>query len=69
MDLVSHLTIGKQQVINILLSSRMLTDTNLYVCAGWDFNKALSSGLIAEDRTRQLLEIAIAERDYRVAFS
>ena len=47
----------------------MSTDTNLFVCTGWDYNKALPSGLIAEDRTRQLLEIAVAERDYRVAFS
>ena len=40
-----------------------------YVCAGRDFNRALLSGLIAEERTRQLLEIAIGERDYKVALS
>ncbi|KAL5552582.1 hypothetical protein UlMin_039983 [Ulmus minor] len=34
-----------------------------------DFNRALSSGLIAEERTRQLLDIAVGERDYRVALS
>ena len=47
----------------------MSTDTNLFVCVGQDYNKALPSGLITEERTRQLLEIAIAERDYRVALS
>ena len=40
-----------------------------YVCAGRDFNRALPSGLIAEEWTRQLLEIAIGEHDYRVALS
>ena len=45
----------------------MSTDTNLFVCAGRDYNKALPSGLIAEERTRQLLEIAVGELDYRVA--
>ena len=40
-----------------------------YICAGQDFNRALPSGLIAEERTRQLLEITIRERDYRVALS
>ena len=29
----------------------------------------MPSGLIAEERTRQLLEIVVAERDYRVALS
>ena len=47
----------------------MLTDTNLYVCVGRDYNKALPSGLIALDWTRQLLEIDIAKHDYRVALS
>ena len=47
----------------------MLTDTNLFVCAGRDYNKALLSGLIADERTRLLLEIAAVERDYRVALS
>ena len=40
-----------------------------YVCAGRDFNRALPSGLIDEERTRQPLEISVAERDYRVALS
>ena len=40
-----------------------------FVCAGRDFNRALPSGLIAEERTRQLLDIAVGERDYRVALS
>ena len=47
----------------------MLTDTNVFVCAARDYNKALPSGLIVEERTRQLLEIAVGERDYRVALS
>ncbi|KAL5563464.1 hypothetical protein UlMin_033211 [Ulmus minor] len=34
-----------------------------------DSNRALPSGLIAEERTRQLLDIAVGERDYRVALS
>ena len=42
----------------------MLTDTNVFVCAGRDYNKALPSGLIVEERTRQLLEVAVGERDY-----
>ena len=45
----------------------MSTDTNLYVCAGLKYNKALPSGLIAEDQTWLLLEIDAAECDYRVA--
>ena len=40
-----------------------------YICVGQDFNRALSSGLIAEERMRQLLEIVVGERDYRVALS
>ena len=47
----------------------MSTDTNVCVCAGRDYNRALPSGLIAEERTRQLLEVGVAERDYRVALS
>ena len=45
----------------------MLTDINLYVCAGQDFNKMLPNGFITEDRTRKLLEIAIAKCEYRIA--
>ena len=41
----------------------------LFICAGREFNKALSSGLIVEERTRQLLESVVAEHDYRVALS
>ena len=47
----------------------MSTDTNLFVYVGRDYNKALLSGLIAEEQTRQFLEIPIAERDYKVALS
>ena len=68
-DLVACLATGEQHVRKLSLSSLMSTDTNLFVCAGQDYNKALSSGLIAEERTRQLLEIAVAEHDYRVALS
>ena len=62
-------TTRRQQVRICIFSSIMSIDTNLTICAGWDFNKALPSGLIAEERTRQLLEIVPAERDYRVALS
>ena len=41
----------------------------LVICASQGFNKGLPSGLIAEERTRQLLGIVVAERDYRVALS
>ena len=41
----------------------------LVIFAGRNLNRALSSGLIAEERTRLLLETGIAERDYRVALS
>ncbi len=40
----------------------MLTNTNV-------LNKALLSGLIAEEQTLLLLEIDAAERNYRVALS
>ena len=52
-----------------VFSSIMSTDTNLSICAGRDFNKALSSGLIAKEWIQQLLEIVPAEHDYRVALS
>ena len=45
------------------------SDTNLFACAGRDYNKALPSGLIAKEWTRELLEIAVGERDYWVALS
>ena len=47
----------------------MLTDTNLFVCTNHDLNRAVPSGLIAEEHTRQLLEIPLAERDYRLTLS
>ena len=47
----------------------MLTGSNLFVCAGQDYNEALPSDFIAEDRTRLLLEIAATKHDYRVALS
>ena len=40
-----------------------------FVCADRDFNKPLPTGLIAEERTRLLLEVDTAEHDYRVALS
>jgi len=45
----------------------MSTDTNVFVCVGRDYNKALLSGLIVEERTQQLLEVAVGKCDYRVA--
>ena len=40
-----------------------------FICVGRDFNRVLPSGLITEERTRQLMDIAVGERDYRVALS
>ena len=40
-----------------------------FLCAGRDFNKALPSGPIAEERTRLLLEVDAVERNYRIALS
>lgn len=40
-----------------------------FICAGRDFNRALLSGLIAEERVRQLLDINVGEHDYKVALS
>ena len=57
------------QVRQLVLSSLMLTDTNLFVCADCDFNKALSSGLVAEEHTQLLLEIPLGKSDYRVVLS
>ena len=37
----------------------------LVICAGREFNKALPSGLITEEQTRQFLDIMVTERDYR----
>ena len=51
------------------LSSFTSTDTNLYVCVGRDFNRALLSGLIVRLWTRQILKIEATEHDYRVALS
>ena len=50
MGLVACSAIGKQQV-KICFSSIMSTDTNLTICVGRDFNKALPSGLIVEEQT------------------
>ena len=41
----------------------------LVICASQDFNRAFPSGLIVEEWTRQLLEIIVAKRDYRVTLS
>ena len=48
------------------LSSSYLTDTNVLAYANRDFNRAMPSGLVAEDYIWQLLEIPIGEYDYRV---
>ena len=47
----------------------MSTDTNLFVCTNYEYNKAVPSGLIVEEHTRLLLEIPLGEHDYRVALS
>ena len=69
MGLVTCLATGDQYVRKLSLSSLISTNTNLFVCAGRDYNKALPSGLIAEKRTWHLLEITVAERDYKVPLS
>ena len=69
MGLVARPTTGEPHVRVLVYYCLMSTDTNVFVCAGRDYNKALPSGLIAEERTRQLLEVGVAERDYRVALS
>ena len=69
MGLVARLATGEQHVRILVNYFLMSTDTNLFVCAGRDYNRALLSGLIAEKRTQKLLEIVIVERDCRVALS
>ena len=69
MGLVARPTSGELHVRILVNCCLMLTDTNLFVCAGRDYNKALPSGLIAEEWTQQLLEIAVGERDYQVTLS
>ena len=70
MGLVACPAIGNQQVRNFFLFVMQCRLTLiLVICAGHEFNKALSSGLIAEEGTRQLLEIVVVEHDYRVALS
>ena len=53
----------------ICLSSLYLTDTNIFTCADCNFNQAVPSRLVVEERTRQLLEILIGEHDYMVVLS
>ena len=40
-----------------------------FVRVGRDFNKTLPSGLIEEERTRQVFQIEATEHDYMVALS
>ena len=47
----------------------MSTDTDLFVCADREYNRALQSGLVDEECTRILLEIPLGEHDYIVALS
>ena len=42
----------------------MSNDTNSFACADRDFNRAVPSGLVAEERTRQLWEIPLGEHNY-----
>ena len=51
MGLVARPTTGEQHVRDLVNCCLMLTDTNFFVCAGRDYNKALPSGLIAEEQT------------------
>ena len=47
----------------------MSNDTNLFVCADCNFNRAVLSKLLAEEHTQQLLEIPLGKCDYRVVLS
>ena len=47
----------------------MSTDTNLFAYAYSDFNRVMPSRLVAEESTRQLLEISLGEHDYIVVMS
>ena len=69
MGLMACLATGNLQVRSFIIVIQCRLILILVICAGRDFNKALSSGLIAEERTRHLLGIVVAERDYRVALS
>ena len=67
--LETHPTTGRLQIRQLVLSSLMSIDTNIFFCADRDFNRAMLSGLVVEKRTRLLLEIPMGERDYRVVLS
>ena len=69
MDLVACSSTGNLQVRIYLFVMQCRLTLILVICTGSEFNKALLSGLIAEERTRQLLEIVVAECNYRVALS
>ena len=69
MGLVARPAIGSLQVRNLFFVHVCRLTLIVAFCAGREFNKALPSGLVAEERTRQLLEIVVGERDYRVALS
>ena len=47
--LETHLATGRLQVRQFVLSYLMSTDTNLFVYAYSNFNKAVPSGLVAEE--------------------
>ena len=46
-----------------------MADTNLLSYADCDFNQVMPSGLVAEERTQQLLEITVKDHDYWVILS
>ena len=69
MGLVACPATGNLQVRSFVIVIQCRLTLILVICAGRDFNKALPSGPITEERTRQLLEIVLVKHDYRVALS
>ena len=69
MGLVACPATGNEQVRSLYFVHLCRLTLIVVFFAGWDFNKALPSGLIAEERTPQLLEIMVGERDYKVTLS
>ena len=69
MGLVACPATGNLQVRSFVIVIQFRLTLIVDICAGRDFNKALPSGLIAEERTRKLLGVIVTECDCRVALS
>ena len=59
---VARPAIGSQQVRILIFVHVCRLTLIVAFFAGQEFNKALPSGLVAEERTRQLLEIVVGKR-------